>query len=134
MNVLWLIAIVLLVMAGTNLLSTLLTTNREGSRRVGVQLALGFTPHQIKTQGAISGAALGLLATVIGVPLGLWVFRVLSDVVSTSIGVGPGWMPAPPGGAVVFLTVAAWAVSATFGAVVAGRMTRRPASELVRGD
>lgn len=41
MMVLRLIAVVLLVMAGTNLLSTLLTANRETSRCVGVQLALG---------------------------------------------------------------------------------------------
>lgn len=134
MTVLRLIAIVLLVMAGTNLLSTLLTANREAAGRIGVQVAVGFTPRQVETQGAVAGAAMGLVAAVVGVPLGLWIFRALSDVVSREIGVGPGWMPAPDLGAVTVLAIAAVAVAAGLGALAVGRIVKRPASDLVRGE
>ncbi len=134
MVVLRLISVVLLVMAGANLLSTLLTSNRETARRVGVQLAVGFTPKQIMVQGAVVGATLGIVAAVVGVLGGLWVFRVLSDVVSTSIGVGPGWMPQPDLRAVLSLVVLAVVVAAGLGALAIARIARRPASDLVRGE
>jgi len=132
--VLRLVALVLLVMAGTNLLSTLLTSSRESSGRIGVQLAVGFTPRQIVLQGAAAGAVLGLAATVVGVPLGLWLFRTLSDVVSTGIGVGPGWMPAPNLLAVAALVLGAVGVSAALGALAVRGVARRPASDLVRAE
>ncbi len=134
MVVLRLIAVVLVVMAGTNLLSTLLTSSRESAGRIGVQLAVGFTPRQMKAQGAASGAALGVVATVVGVPLGLWIFRAMSDAVSTGIGVGPGWMPAPSPLAAAVLVVGAIVVSAGLGALAVARVARRPASDLVRGE
>ena len=39
-------------MAGTNLLTSLLTTTTESARRVGVEQAVGFTPRQLIGQGA----------------------------------------------------------------------------------
>jgi putative ABC transport system permease protein len=134
MAVLQLIAVVLVVMAGTNLLSTLLTATRESAGRVGVQLAVGFTPRQIVGQGAMAGAFTGAVAAAVGVPLGLLVFRVLADGVSTGIGVGPGWMPLPPASALVLVPLAAVLLSAVLGATAVARTARRPASDLVRGE
>ncbi|MBI5088088.1 MAG: ABC transporter permease, partial [Actinobacteria bacterium] len=134
MAVLWLIAVVLLVMAGTNLLSTMLTSSREAARQAGVQLSVGFTPRQLIVQGAVAGAVLGFAATVVAVPLGLWTFRSLSDTVSTSLGVGPGWMPAPDPWSVVILVVSAWVAAAALGALAVARTVRRPAAELVRAE
>ncbi|MDH3250951.1 MAG: ABC transporter permease, partial [Acidimicrobiia bacterium] len=71
MMVLRAIAAVLFLTAGINLLSTLLTSSRESARRTGVELSIGFTPRQLIGQGAVAGAVLGLVAVVIGVPLGL---------------------------------------------------------------
>ena len=99
-----------------------------------MQLAVGFTPRQIKAQGAVSGAALGVVAAVVGVPLGLWIFRAMSDEVSTGLGVGPGWMPAPSPLAAAVLVVGAIVVSAGLGALAVARVARRPASDLVRGE
>jgi putative ABC transport system permease protein len=65
---------------------------------------------------------------------GLWIFRVLSDVVSNSIGVGPGWMPQPDLRSVLSLVVLAVVVAAGLGAVAIARTARRPASDLVRGE
>ena len=121
-------------MAGANLLSTLLTANRETARRVGVQLALGFTPKQIMVQGAVEGATLGVVAAATGVLGGLWTFRLLSDIVSESIGVGPGWMPAPDLVALLSLVALAVLVSAGLGALAIVRIARQPASDLVRGE
>ena len=95
MMVLRAIAAVLFLTAGVNLLSTLLTSSRESSRRTGVELSIGFTPGQLIGQGAVAGAVLGLVAAVVGISLGVLVFRVLADEVSTGIGIGPGWMPRP---------------------------------------
>jgi putative ABC transport system permease protein len=134
LTVLRLVALVLLVMAGTNLLSTLLTSSRESSGRVGVQVAVGFTPGQVVLQGAVAGAVLGVVATVVGVPLGLWLFRSLSDVVSSGLGVGPGWMPAPDVVAVAALAVLAVAVSAALGAAAVRGVARRPPADLLRAE
>ena len=132
--VLRLVALVLLLMAGTNLLSTLLTSTREAAGRIGVQLAMGFTPRQIVTQGAVAGAFVGVIATVVGVPLGLWIFRVLSDAVSRSIGVGPGWVPWPSVAAIAILAVGAIVAAGGLGALAAARTASRPAADLVRGE
>lgn len=132
--VLRLVAAVLLVMAGVNLLTTLVTANRESSGRIGVQLAVGFTPRQLMAEGAAAGAALGIVAAVVGVPLGLLLFGALADVVSGSLGVGPGWMPAPAAWAVVLLVVAAVAVAAGIGALAVTRIARQPASDLLRRE
>lgn len=129
-----LIAVVLLVMAGTNLLSTLLTSQREAAGRIGVQVAVGFTPRQVVAQGAVSGAVLGMVASVVAVPLGLLVFRLLSDTVSSSLGVGPGWMGAPSWAFVASLAAGAVALSAALGALAVRGIVRRPAAELVRSE
>ena len=57
-----LIAAVLFLTAGVNLLSTLLTSSRETARRTGVELAIGFTPRQLIGQGAVAGADPGHLS------------------------------------------------------------------------
>jgi putative ABC transport system permease protein len=132
--VLRLVATVLLVMAGVNLLTTLVTANRESSGRIGVQLAVGFTPRQLMAEGAAAGAALGVVAAIVGVPVGLLLCDALADVVSDSLGVGPGWMPSPAASTVVLLVVATVAVAAGIGALAVTRIARRPASDLLRHE
>jgi putative ABC transport system permease protein len=134
MTVLRLVAFVLFLTAGVNLLSTLLTSSRESSRRTGVELAIGFTPRQLVGQGAVAGAALGLVAVAVGIPLGLVVFRVLADAVSTGMGVGPGWLSSPSIGLLVATSLLAIALSAALGAIAVRRVTTRPAADLVRGE
>ena len=126
------IAAVLLIVAGVNLLTTLLAAKREAAGRVGVELAVGFTPRQITAQGAVAGATSGLAATIVGVPLGLLVFRMMSDVVSTGIGAGPGWMPLPSAMPLVILAAGTVVLTAAIGAGAVARLARRPASDLVR--
>ena len=134
MMVLRAIAAVLFLTAGINLLSILLTSSRESAQRTGVELAVGFTPRQLIGQGAVAGAALGLIATVIGVPLGLGVFRILADVVSSGIGVGPGWMPAPGVATISIIVGTTIVMSAALGAVALQRIATRSPADLVRGE
>jgi len=129
-----LVAAILILMAGTNLLTSLLTTTRESARRVGVQEAIGFTPRQLIGQGAMAGATLGLAAVVVGVPLGLLLFGALSDLVGKGIGVGPGWVAMPSGAQLAVVAVLALVVSAGLGALAVARLARRPAAELVRWE
>jgi putative ABC transport system permease protein len=129
-----LVALILMTMAAINLLTSLLTTTRESARRVGVEAAVGFTPRQLVVQGAVSGAALGLAGVIVGLPVGLWLFGTLADLVSAGIGVGPGWMPLPTLGQVGVLALAAVVVSAGLGAVAARQLARRSVAELVRWE
>jgi putative ABC transport system permease protein len=128
------VALILILMAGTNLLNAMLTTTRESARQVGVEEALGFTPRQLVGQGAVAGAALGLAAVMAGVPIGLLLFGALSDLVSNGIGVGPGWMPMPAVGQLTYVALAAVTVSAALGAFTARRLAHRPPAELVRWE
>jgi putative ABC transport system permease protein len=129
-----LVALILILMAGTNLLTSLLTTTRESARRVGVEQAVGFTPRQLIGQGAVAGATLGLAAVVVGLPLGLLIFGTLSDLVSDGIGVGPGWMPMPTAGQLIVVSLTALTLSAGLGALAVQRLARRPAADLVRWE
>jgi putative ABC transport system permease protein len=129
-----LVALILILMAGTNLLTSVLTTTRESARRVGVEEALGFTPRQLVGQGATAGATLGLAAVLVGVPLGLLLFGSLSDLVSEGIGVGPGWMPMPATGQIALVALVAVTLSAGLAALAVGRLARRRPAELVRWE
>jgi hypothetical protein len=75
-----------------------------------------------------------MVAVLVGVPLGVWLFGVLSDLVSEGIGVGPGWMPPPAATQLAVLAVTAVVVAASLGALAVARLARRPAAELVRWE
>ncbi|KPM53534.1 hypothetical protein ACG83_23005 [Frankia sp. R43] len=116
-----------------NLLSTLLAGNRENGRALGVLGALGLTPRQLVGQGAVAGAALGVLGLAVGIPLGLVCFRVLSDLVSASIGMGPGYGSGPGLGVLLGLAVTPLACAAA-GGLAARVLAARPVSHLLRWD
>lgn len=132
--VLRLIALVVAAVAAANLLSVMLTSTRESARLIGVEQTLGFTPGQLIRHGAVAAASLGLLGALLGVPLGLWLFRVMSDAVTSLIGAGPGFGQPPSILALVVLGLAMVAVAGALGALAASRLARRPAAELVRWE
>jgi hypothetical protein len=59
---------------------------------------------------------------------------VLADVVSTGIGVGPGWMPMPSPMTLVAVAALPIVVSAALGALAVRRIANRPPAELVRAE
>ena len=82
----------------------------------------------------MAGATLGVAAVAVGVPLGLFLFGTLSDLVSNGIGVGPGWMPLPTVGQLILVTLIALASAAGLGALAVERLAHRPAAALVRWE
>lgn len=129
-----LIAGILVLMAGVNLLATLLTAGREAARRIGVELSIGFTPRQITLHGAVAGLTIGAIASLLGVPAAMLLFRFLADTVSKGLGAGPGWMPLPPTVPVVVLVLGTLFVTGALGAASVARIARHPASELIRSE
>jgi hypothetical protein len=80
------------------------------------------------------GAILALAVVVVGVPVGLWLFGVLADLVSEGIGVGSGWMPLPDQTELAVLALVALVLSAGLGALAVARLARRPAADLIRWE
>jgi putative ABC transport system permease protein len=67
---------VLLLFVGlVNLVATVLLTVRERVRDLGLLKAVGFTPRNVTTSFVTSQACLGALGALVGIPLGLALFR-----------------------------------------------------------
>jgi putative ABC transport system permease protein len=66
---------VLLFVGGVNLLATVLLGLRERVRDLGLLKAVGLTPRQVTGTFIASQSALAVGAVVIGIPLGLAIFR-----------------------------------------------------------
>jgi putative ABC transport system permease protein len=81
---------VLLVIGLANMLTTTLLGVRERARDIGIFKTLGLTPRQVVAGVAASVSLLTLLATVVGIPLGVLLYRGLFTVV------GEGMMDADP--------------------------------------
>ncbi len=77
----------LLVAIGlVNLLTTLLLVTRERSRDYGIFKAVGLTPRGVLAVVNAGGAVLGLIAIVVGIPVGIVIFRALMAAMSPSEG------------------------------------------------
>jgi putative ABC transport system permease protein len=86
----------LLVAVGlVNLLTTLLLVTRERARDFGILKALGLTPRGVLTVVNAGGAALGAIAIVIGIPIGIVIFRALMAAMSPSEGADIVGTPGP---------------------------------------
>ena len=86
----------LLVAVGlVNLLTTLLLVTRERARDFGILKALGLTPRGVLTVVNAGGAALGAIAIVIGIPVGIVLFRALMGAMSPSEGADIVGTPGP---------------------------------------
>jgi putative ABC transport system permease protein len=96
-----------------------------------VQAALGRTPRQLIGQGAIGAAAIAAVALAIAIPLGLVVFTELGDLVTSSVGIGPGFGRLPSWPTLGGLGAVTLAVCAALGAWAARGLTRVPVSQLL---
>jgi putative ABC transport system permease protein len=132
--VLWLVAGLLALVAGANLLATLLATTRESARSLGVLGSVGFTPLQLVGQGAMAAGAIAAIACAVGVPLGVWLYGVLLDGVTSQIGLGPGVSGFPSVVTLAVVVLLALALAAGLGALATARMARLAVSDLVRWE
>ena len=67
----------LIVIAALNLLTTLGLAVRERERDYAVLASVGATPRQVRTTVIAGGAALAVPASLIGLPLGAWIFMLV---------------------------------------------------------
>jgi len=128
------IAVLLGIVAGANLLASLLTSNAENARTTGVERALGFTGRDLIGQGFVGSAVLGLAATIVGVPAGWFIYTTLANALNGGIGIGPGVTVGPGIGIVVLLTAAAALGCGALGAFAAHRANQAPIPALLRWE
>jgi putative ABC transport system permease protein len=87
---------VLLVIGAANVLTTMLLNVRERIRDIGVLKAIGMTPRQVVGSVAAGTGLMTVLALVVGIPLGLVIFRVLFVVVAENMADADPALYAPP--------------------------------------
>jgi putative ABC transport system permease protein len=126
------LTMVLGAIAAANLLAVTVAGQRERARSLGILRAVGCTTRQLVGQSAVGTAAIGLLAGVVGAPLGWLGFRVAADATTKAAGLGPNPIPAPSWAALVAVIVGVTATAAATGALAAVGPARQPAAELVR--
>ena len=126
------LSIVLLIVAGVGMLNAMLLSTRERYGELATLKAIGLTPRQVLRSVTDGAVALGTLAVLIGIPLGLWLSAVGVQALSSSLGgptnlqMGINW----PG---LTLLVPATLLVAALGAYLPARWAARvPAAEILR--
>lgn len=116
---------VLFAVAGVNLTSNLLLGVRERRRELAILKTVGFTPRQLVLSVLSGGAGIALLATLLGIPLGLVATRLMFDALSSTAGIGTG-IGALPGvrwmALLVPIAVGTTALASLFPATTAARI------------
>ena len=78
------------------LLATALATGHERARSTAILRSVGVSRRRLAASAAVAGACAGACALAIGLPLGIWLQGVLGDLITSSVGIGPGAGPTPP--------------------------------------
>lgn len=104
LQVVKLLALLMAAIAMLSLINSALITAREQMKEVGIRKAVGITPRQILAAVASGGLFLGLLGSLLGIPIGLLVNQALVAQLARAFGVGP--IAAGPSGAVFALLMA----------------------------
>lgn len=121
-----------LLVALSNLGTTLLLAVRERVRDTGLLRSVGFTPRQALTVTAIAAGILGLVALLIGIPVGWAAYRALITSVGEGSGVGPTFGIDPSLLVVTAFVPVGIAVAVGLGVAVARRSARASVADLVR--
>jgi putative ABC transport system permease protein len=85
-SVLLAIAAVLVLIGIGGVFNTLLLNTRERLHDTATLKAVGMSPGQVMVMVAASAALLALVAGLMAMPLGLYLHRVLNDVINSSTG------------------------------------------------
>lgn len=84
----FILSAILIGIALINVFITSLLTAQENVKTIGILKAVGMTPAQVVTMANITAGFLGLLAGVLGVPLGVMFTRGLLNVLGETFGFG----------------------------------------------
>lgn len=132
MQVMTLLCVALLLIAGVSVLNAMLLSVRERARELATFKAIGLTPGQVLRSVTDGAVALALLALAVGIPLGIWLSSMLVTTLFSSFG-GPTQLQIAVNWPGVALLVPATLLIAMLGAYLpARRAARVPASELLR--
>src|ERR1700674_2769994 len=85
-SVLLVLAVVLVLIGIGGIFNTLLLNTRERIQDTATLKAVGMSPRQVIVMVAASAGLLALVAGLMAMPVGLYLHRLLNDVVSTSTG------------------------------------------------
>ena len=123
----------LLVAVGlVNLLTTLLLVTRERARDFGILKAIGLTPRGVLGVVTSGGAALGVIAIVLGIPIGIVLFRSLMTAMSESEGADIVGTPGPF--ALALIVPFVLAVTALASSLPARGAARSSAAAILRAE
>jgi len=126
------LSIALMVVAGVGMLNAMSLSTRERYRELASLKAIGLTPRQVLGSVVNGAVALGILAVLIGIPLGLWLNTLVAQALSGSIG-GPPNIQISINWPGLALLIPATALVAALGAYVPARWAARvPAAEVLR--
>jgi putative ABC transport system permease protein len=120
--------------AVAHVMASIVTTQRESRRRLGVQRAIGFEASQLMSEGLVHGLVLAAIALLVGIPLGWHAQRAIGDLLTSEIGIGPGMTfgPSARGMAVIAATTLVLGALAT--AAATWPSVRRPTDSLLAED
>jgi ABC-type antimicrobial peptide transport system permease subunit len=72
-----------------------LTSLREQRRDIAVLRAMGASTAQLVGRSAVGAALIGAVATLLGLPIGVWALHRLGDQLAHKRGLGPGVIQTP---------------------------------------
>jgi putative ABC transport system permease protein len=133
-GVAWAVAALVVGVALAFLVATLAAGARERARELGVVRALGTSARAITLQESVGALPQALLAVVVGLPLGAWLFTTLMDAAMSGAGLGPGFVSGPGAGLLLVVGAAVLLVTVLLALLAAVPLARRPISELVRWE
>lgn len=82
------LALLMAVIAALSALNTALLTAREQIKEVGIRKAMGMTPLQVLAAVGAGGAWLGMIGSLVGVPGGLWLHGIMTQMMSRQLSDG----------------------------------------------
>jgi putative ABC transport system permease protein len=126
------LSIALMVVAAVGILNAMTLSTRERYRELASLKAIGLTPRQILSSVINGAVTLGILAVLIGIPLGLWLNTVLAQGIASGVG-GPPNLQISINWLGLFLLIPATHSVAALGAYLPARWAARvPAAEVLR--
>jgi putative ABC transport system permease protein len=126
------LSVALMLVAGVGILNAMVLSTRERYRELASLKAIGCAPRQVLGSVINGAVALGILAVLIGIPLGLWLNTVVAQALSSSVG-GPPNIQISTNWWGLALLIPATALVAALGAYLSARWAARvPAAEVLR--
>jgi putative ABC transport system permease protein len=126
------LSIALMFVAAVGILNAMTLSTRERYRELASLKAVGLTPRQVLSSVINGVLALGTLAVLVGIPLGLWLNTVLAQRIASSVG-GPPNLVISINWLGLLLLLPATLCIAALGAYLPARWAARvPAAEVLR--